>query len=177
MHEAYVRITSITRKLREFPDKERKIWNTQPDSAFVQEIALHRLTPAQIVELLDTQIFFELLKQPYPSKRDGVIEKLISEKLITEEKGAYCISNLGALLFARKINTFPTISRKAPRVVVYEGKNKLKTLRDVPGVKGYAVAFEGMVNFINSQLPANEEITKAIRETVTMYPEEAVRDW
>jgi predicted HTH transcriptional regulator len=58
--------------------------------------------------------------------------------------------------------------------VVYEGRNKLKTIRDVPGVKGYAVAFEGIVNFISSQLPANEEIKRIIRETVTMYPLDAI---
>jgi ATP-dependent DNA helicase RecG len=57
-----------------------------------------------------------------------------------------------------------------------KNKNKLKTKRDIPGVKGYAVAFEGLVNYINSQLPANEEITKVVRESVTMYPEEAIRE-
>jgi predicted HTH transcriptional regulator len=108
--------------------------------------------------------------------RQGVIDKLTSEKLIFYDRGAYSITNLGAILFAKKINNFSTVSRKAPRVIVYEGRNKLKTIRDVPGVKGYAIAFEGVVNFINSQLPANEEITKIIRETVTMYPEQAVRE-
>lgn len=176
MHEAYVRVGSITRKLREFPDKERKIWNNQPDSAFAKEIALRGLSAAEIVELLDTQLLFELLKVPYPSSREGVIEKLLSEKLIIEQRGSYCATNLGAILFARKISNFPAVARKAPRVVVYEGKNKLKTKRDVPGVKGYAVAFEGIVSFINSQLPANEEITKIVRESVTMYPQEAVRE-
>lgn len=176
IHEAYIRVGSITRKLREFPEKARKIWNSQPDSSFAKEIALNRITATDIVELLDTQTLFELLKVPYPTSRDGVIEKLISEKLVVEDRGTYAVTNLGAVLFAKKLSNFPSVSRKAPRVVVYEGRNKLKTKRDLPGVKGYAIAFSGMVNYINSQLPANEEITKVIRETVTMYPEDAVRE-
>ncbi|HEV7332705.1 MAG TPA: ATP-binding protein [Flavisolibacter sp.] len=176
IHEPYIRVASITRKLREFPEKERKIWTSQPDGSFAKEPALQYISATEVVELLDTQLLFELLEIPYPTTRAGVIEKLLSEKLITEGRGVYSITNLGAILFARKISNFPTVARKAPRVVVYEGKNKLKTIRDVPGVKGYAVAFEGIVSFINGQLPANEEITKIIRETVTMYPQEAVRE-
>jgi ATP-dependent DNA helicase RecG len=119
-HEPYIRIGSITRKLREFPDKERKIWSNQPDISFPKEIAIRDISAAETVDLLDTQLFFELLKCPYPSSRDGVIERLLLDKLITQDKGAYCITNLGAILFAKKINNFPTVARKAPRVVVYE---------------------------------------------------------
>ena len=64
IHEAYIRIGSITRKLREFPDKERKIWNNQPDNVFAKETALRNLSAADIVDLLDTQLLFELLKLP-----------------------------------------------------------------------------------------------------------------
>jgi ATP-dependent DNA helicase RecG len=176
MHEAYIRIGSITRKLREFPDKERKIWNNQSDNLFTKEVALKHLNARQIIELLNTQTYFELMKLPYPARRDRVIEKFIGEKLIIEERGNYAITNLGAILFAKQIINFSSIARKAPRVITYEGKNKLKTKLDAPGEKGYAVAFKELVNFINSQLPANEEITRVIREAVTMYPQEAIRE-
>ncbi len=62
------------------------------------------------------------------------------------------------------------------RVIVYKGKNKLETLKDIQGNKGYAVGFEGLVDYINDQLPQNEEISKALRKQVRMYPEEAVRE-
>ena len=61
-------------------------------------------------------------------------------------------------------------------MVVYKGKNKIETIKDQTGVKGYAVAFELLVNFINDQLPTNEAIKSAIRETVRVYPEIAVRE-
>lgn len=150
MHDAYIRVGSITRKLREFPEKERKIWNNQCDNSFIKVTALKNVTSPQIIELLDTQKFFELMKLPYPATREGVIEKFISEKLVIEERGAFSITNLGAILFAKNIVHFPSIAHKAPRVIIYEGKNKLKTRLDVPGEKGYAVEFKGLVNFISN---------------------------
>src|SRR5690606_31897144 len=38
--EAYVRVASITRKLREFPEKARKIWTKGDGTPFEKEIAL-----------------------------------------------------------------------------------------------------------------------------------------
>jgi len=44
------------------------------------------------------------------------------------------------------------------------------------GTKGYAIGFERLVEWINSQLPANEEIGKALRKETRMYPVIAVRE-
>ena len=44
------------------------------------------------------------------------------------------------------------------------------------GVKGYANGFEGLIGFINGLLPTNEVIEQALRKTVPMYPELAVRE-
>ncbi|KAB2835283.1 MAG: hypothetical protein F9K48_04560 [Candidatus Brocadia sp.] len=64
MHKAYIRVGSITRLLREFPEKERKIWNRQPPSIFEKEIALSGLSADEVIALIDTQSVFELLKLP-----------------------------------------------------------------------------------------------------------------
>lgn len=175
MHKAYIRVGSITRLLREFPEKERKIWNRQPPSIFEKEIALSGLSADEVIALIDTQSVFELLKLPYPTNRESVLEKLNSEKLI-EHNQRFAITNLGAILFAKNLSSFPLLSRKAPRVVVYKGKNKIDTLKDQTGVKGYAAAFEPLVNYINDQLPTNEAIESAIRKTVRVYPDLAVRE-
>ena len=44
------------------------------------------------------------------------------------------------------------------------------------GTKGYANGFEGLISFIKGLVPSNEIITKALRRTVPMYPELAVRE-
>ena len=62
------------------------------------------------------------------------------------------------------------------RVIVYKGKNKIETIREQSFDKGYAIVFEEMLAWINSQIPANEEIGIALRKEVRMYPEIAIRE-
>lgn len=176
MQNSYIRVSSITRKLNEFPEKARKIWKRGPIKIFENRIALERILSDEIIELLDTQTFFELLELPYPTNREGVLSKLASEGLIIKTRNGYDITNLGAILFAKNLNEFPKLSRKSVRVIVYEGKNKLKTIREQIGVRGYAVGFRGLVSWINSQLPVNEVIGEALRKEVRMYPEIAIRE-
>ncbi|MEW6228528.1 MAG: ATP-binding protein [Bacillota bacterium] len=126
----------------------------EPD--WLEEQSRTALDAQQVIELLDTQTFFELLKMPYPSEQRHVLERLQQERLIDLETGGFAIRRLGALLLARRLQDFPDISRKAPRVVVYTGTSKLETKLDQLGTKGYAVGFQGLVRFIMSQLPQNE---------------------
>lgn len=173
---SYIRIGSYTRKLREFPEKESKIWNKRTIKTFEAEIAKQRVSSDEIVSLLDTQSYYDLLAQPYPTTRKSVIDKFISEKFIKKAGSAFHITNLGAILFAKDISLFDKLSRKAIRVIIYKGKNRVFTEREQIGKKGYAVGFEGLINWINSQLPANEEIGKAFRKDARMYPEIAIRE-
>lgn len=62
------------------------------------------------------------------------------------------------------------------RVIVYNGKSKVETVREQCFEQGYAVCFPMMIDWVNGQLPANEEIGKALREDVRMYPEIAIRE-
>lgn len=78
--------------------------------------------------------------------------------------------------FSQNLNDFSGLNRKAIRVIVYNGKNKIETIRERIGEKGYAVDFENTIDWINGQLPANEEIGKALRREVRMYPEIAIRE-
>ena len=129
-----------------------------------------------VVELLDTQTFFELLKQPYPTGRRGVIERLVQDRLIDDLGDSYSIRRIGALLLAKRLEDFPELSRKAHRVVVYSGTNKLETKLDQVGVKGYAVGFQGLVTFTEAQLPQNEVIKNALRTQKKLVPQVAIRE-
>ena len=172
----YIRIGSIKRPLKDFPEKERKIWANGTKHIFEKGIVLTEKTSEEIIALLDTQFYFDLLQIPYPSTREAVIDKFCQEKFIRRINGEYSITNLGALLFAKDISTFETIQRKGVRVIVYHANNKLKTKAEYEGKFGYAVGFAGMVKFINDLLPKNEIIGEALRETVSMYPEIAIRE-
>ena len=174
-HKAYIRIGSLTRSLNEFPEKESKIWRKQ-SKPFEIEIAKENLSPSDIISLLSTETYFDLLKLPYPQTQDAVIQKLIDEKLVVKSKGQLAITNLGAILLAKNLPDFENVARKSVRVIVYKGTNKVETEREQIGIKGYAIGFERLVDWINSQLPANEEIGKALRKETRMYPEIAIRE-
>ena len=133
-------------------------------------------TADDVVRLLDTQGYFDLLKLTYPTTRDAVIERFEKEKLIYKKDSLWIITNMAAILFAKKIDDFDLLSRKAPRVIVYDGISKLKTRLDKPGTKGYAVGFEGLLEFVNGQIPTNEIIQHALRKEKKMFPEIAIRE-
>jgi ATP-dependent DNA helicase RecG len=143
---------------------------------FLLRSALKNAAADDLVRLLDTQSFFEFIKIPYPASRDGVMDRFEREQLIFRSKMGWDITNLGALLFGKDLREFDGLQRKAPRVIVYRGTNKLETVRDQTGTKGYAVGFEGLISFINSQLPANEVVGQALRADLRMYPELAIRE-
>lgn len=175
-NQAYIRIGSYTRLLKDFPDKEAKIWNRKNNVKFELQLAKENLDSDSIVSLLDTQTYFDLLKLPYPSNRQGVIDKFISENLVEKKATKYSITNLGAILFAKNLDDFPDLKRKAIRVIVYKHNNKIETIREQIGGKGYVSGYQGLIDWVNSQLPANEEIGKAFRDDKRMYPEIAVRE-
>lgn len=156
-------------------DRLRQIFNEgRPD--WLAELAVDGASSGEVVRMLDTQSYFDLLKLPYPANREGVLDKFEREKLIVKKDGLYAITNLGAVLFAKRLEEFSGVYRKAPRVIVYEGAGKLNTRHDKMGSKGYAVGFEGLIDYINGLIPANEVIEKAIRKSVKMFPEIAVRE-
>jgi ATP-dependent DNA helicase RecG len=126
---------------------------------------------ARILDLLDTETFFNLLGSPYPSQ-DAVMQKLVSERLIVDEGyGSYSIRRIGALLLARQLEQFPDLREKAPRVLKYSDTSKLnQPLVDVEGTKGYLVGFQGMFRFVNENLPYTEVIKDGIRKRVGWCP-------
>lgn len=174
LNQAYIRVGTITRKLNDFPEKQAKIWKKET-IPFEKEIAKENLNAADITKYLSPETYFDLMNLPYPSEQKGVIDKFMDEGLIIKNK-AYSITKLGALLFAKNLTDFESVERKSVRVIVYKGKNKVETEREQIGSKGYALGFEGLVDWINSQLPANEEIGKALRKDTRMYPEIAIRE-
>lgn len=143
---------------------------------WLEEHTKHGLDAQQVVELLDTQTFFELLKLPYPTERTGVLGRLAMERLIDSPDGGFAIRRIGALLLAKKLADFEELARKAPRVVVYSGTSKLETKLDQIGAKGYAVGFQGLIRFIMGQLPQNEVIEDALRKEVKLVPEVVIRE-
>lgn len=167
----------VDESLERMTAEQRRAIYLEGQPGFLDLHAKTGLGAEDVVNLLDTQGYFELFELPYPENRTGVLERLSKERLISEEADGWAITNLAAVLFAKSLNEFGTVAGKAPRVVKYDGVSKTQTiLVNQTGDKGYAVAFEGLVSFINGLLPANEVVGDAIRKEVRVYPAIAVRE-
>ena len=175
LNKPYIRVGSITRPLSCFPEKQAKIWK-KDKPAFEKEIAKDKLLAQDITQLLSTETYFDLMKLPYPTTLQGVIEKFLEEGLVEKTKHQYTITKMGALLFAKNLRDFESIERKSVRVIVYKGKGKIETEREQIFTKGYAVGFEDMMKWIYGQLPASEIIGKARRIDQRSYPEVSIRE-
>jgi ATP-dependent DNA helicase RecG len=172
-----VRVGSYKKKLKDFPEKERALWRIFDRTPFEDGVAAERIPADRVLGLLDYPSYFDLLKRPLPENRPGILEALSADALIrSDDAGGWSITNLGAILFAKKLEDFRPLRRKAVRVIQYRGTNRLETVRERVGAKGYASGFEGLIGFINGLLPSIEVIGQALRQTVTVFPEPAVRE-
>ncbi len=141
-----------------------------------EEASLRGLSADEVVRLLDTQAFFDLLKQPYPTDQNAVLDRLMSEQLVDFHSGAYAIRRFGALLIAKHLSDFPDVASKAARVIVYNGVDKLDPRLDDRRVSGYASDFQALVNFVMSQVPQNEVFGGALRREAKVVPVAAMRE-
>lgn len=158
------------------PDHLRRIFaEGQPD--WFAQAAKENASADEVIALLDTQAYFDLSNLPYPTTRDGVLARLSGEGLIVSTPTGWTIGNLAAILLAKRLDAFsPTLARKAPRVVIYEGIDKTQTREDKPGNRGYAVGFESLVDFVHSAAPLNRSVEQVVREEVKMFPKQALRE-
>ncbi len=173
----YIRIGSIKKKLKDFPEKERELWRTLDRKPFEAGIAKEKIDSEQVLNLLDYPGYFELLERNIPDGHQAIIEALLQDEIVvTCPAGGYDITNLGAMVIARRLEDFPKLKRKAMRVIQYKSIDRVETIREQVGNKGYANGFEGLIAFITAMVPSNEIIGTALRKTVPMYPELAVRE-
>lgn len=173
----FIRIGSYKKKLKEFPEKERELWRVFDRTPFEKEIAAENMIADEVLRLLDYPAYFDLLSLPLPEGREGILSALAADEIISAGKaGTWNISNLGAVLFAKRLADFRPLKRKAIRVVLYKGANRVETIREQEGAKGYATGFEGLIGFVTNLLPSNEVIGQALRKEVPMFPELAIRE-
>ena len=170
----------MTNKRKDYPAKEAALWASFSKNLFETGIAKTDLGGDEVLALLDFSVCFDLLKIPLPTDQRDILNKLAEEALVMPKPGGrFDITNIGAILFAKNLNQFERLGRKALRIIKYKGDGRIETereWRDPPSQKGYALAFEAALAYISSQLPHNEPIGQAFRSEVRLYPEKAIRE-
>ncbi|MBB5856471.1 RNA-binding domain-containing protein [Amycolatopsis umgeniensis] len=175
--DEWIRVGSYKKKLRDHPDHARRLWQSFDSRPFETLSAASGLDTTEVLRRLDYPGYFDLMGMPLPDNRKGILDALEMEELVRRNQhGDWDITNLGAVLFAKNINDFTSLKRKAVRVIRYRGDSRVSTIREQSGVHGYAPAFAGLVNFVNNMLPSVEVISEAIRGDERAYPELAVRE-
>lgn len=172
----YIRVNSTKQKLKDFPEKERKLWKSFESKVFENQIILNNVDKEEIFDLLDYDTYFNLMNIKHHLNKEYILEKLIEEEFVSFKRGIYNITYLGAIVLAKDLNKFKEIKLRAPRVVVYSGNNKMETLSDITGNKGYAVAFENLIEYINDKALNKEVIGDAFRKNEYQYPKIAIRE-
>lgn len=173
----YIRVGSYTKRLNDYPVLQAQVWDRIRNSKFEERYARSDLELSEALRLLDYGIYFDITGIPQPVEADKIAHYMLEEMiLVRQDDGLYSITNLGAILFAKRFSDFPRISRKAIRVVQYSGNNRLNMLKEDIGGKGYVVGFEGLMKYLQALIPTEEVISGAIREQKTAYPILAIRE-
>lgn len=160
----YIRIGSYTKKLSDYPVIQGQVWDKIRSLRFESRIALSDLQNVDIVRLLDTDSYFELKEVPRPSDVDGVVHYMIQEgAALKQDNGLYAITNLGAMLFAKNLDDFGNISRKAVRVIQYKNNSRIEMLKEETFEMGYAAGFIRLIKYIEALIPSEETITSVLR--------------
>lgn len=176
MNNEYIRIDTQKRSLKDLPQIELKLWDKLRSFNFESLPAKESLSQENVVALLDCQKYFDLKNIPFPSETRLILHYFIEDKIIVrQDDGLYSITNLGALLLAKKLSDFPGVSRKAIRLVVYSKQNRNSPIRDYIGQKGYASGFEGLIESIITYT-SSESIQGALRTNENRYPEIMIRE-
>ena len=120
--QEFIRVGSYKKKLKDFPEKERALWRIFDQTSFEDVIAVERVPDDEVLQLLDYPAYFELLDQPLPENRGGILDAFMRDRLIgRDDAGGWNVTNLGLMLFAKALEDFKNLRRKAIRVIQYRG--------------------------------------------------------
>ncbi len=175
--QEYIRVGSYKKKLKDFPERSRELWRVFDQTPFEGRFAVERLRDDEVLRLLDYPAYFDLLKRPLPENRHAILDALNGENLIQRSAaGGWSVTNLGAVLFAKRLDDWHSLGRKAVRVIQYRGSGRTEAVREQVCRQGYAVAFEPLIGLIHGWLPSSETIEQGLRRNVLSFPEPAVRE-
>lgn len=159
----------------EYPEREAKLWNKVRGYAYEEGIAAEDLSDEDVLTSLDIGAYFDIFGQAIPD-RAYVFDRLEKDRLIGQNRGKRCITNMGALLLAKDLRQFSRQERKSVRIIQYRGRGRTDTLAEHEVRKGYAVGYSGLIAYIMDRLSTGETIEQGFRKSGSPYPEIIMRE-
>jgi len=174
---AYIRVGSYKKSLKTHPAMETRLWNRIHNSQYETLLAKQDLKEEDVIRYLDYTAYFDMIKTPLPTDIGQILHYLAEEQIvIKQDNGLFSITNVGAIMFAKRLSDFSNISRKSIRIIQYMGNGRIETIREHVEPKGYATGFEGLITYISGLLPMREGVTSGMRKSYSTYPILAVRE-
>jgi ATP-dependent DNA helicase RecG len=174
VEEAWIRSGGSTRKASRQEIGALMLNSASPCWEELRASPLLKLDDVQA--LLDLEAIASLLQRPLPADPEHLARWLVEEGITTLDGRGHYITHFGAIAAARKLDDFPALARKRIRLVRYSGSNKVDTIDEILGQRGYAVGFEGLIAYLCKTLPHSEVIKQSLRTEATLYPEIALRE-
>ena len=174
---AYIRIGSSTSRLEPGSARESELWHRLQRSGFELRAASENLEAADIPSLLNIEEYFNLLDLKPPTTLEASIIPLCEQGILKrQDNESYTITNLGALLLAKKLSAFSGLRKRSLRVVRFAGKGNFEILEDKTFDEGYATALQKAEGYIMTTTPAKEYVEGAFRKVRNSFPQRAVRE-
>lgn len=174
IEEAWIRSGGTTRKASRTEIGSLMLHSQAP--RWEELRASNLLSSDEVIARLDLATISKLLQCPLPEDKNELMRWLADQNIVVPDGNGYYITNFGGTAAARELEHFDTLSRKRIRVIRYRGTNKVDTIDELLGHKGYAVGFEGLIRHLKGILPHSEVIQQSLREQVSVYPEIALRE-
>jgi ATP-dependent DNA helicase RecG len=179
--EAFVRIDSVLKPLGDYPEHERSLWLATSSFAFEQGIALHHVSAAEIFDVLDPFALLEMLGHRQLTRKAAIDHLTKLDLLIDDRQGRLDVTNLLALLSAKKLSQIPSVAGKAPRVIEYRRGKKIDAVGDITGQLGYAIGFTKLLQhvmtrmrFESSEPMSNASFRKRLGLSDGQYPQVSI---
>ncbi len=142
-----------------------------------EELRASTLMPFdEVLGSLDLATIAKLLQRPLPVDTSELATWLVENGTAAPGGSGFYITNFGAIAAARQLDQFSDLKRKRIRLIRYKGTNKVDTIDEIAGQRGYAVGFEALIAHLKRILPHSEVIQQSLRAEVSVYPEIALRE-
>jgi ATP-dependent DNA helicase RecG len=118
-----------------------------------------------------------VLEITYPEEKEVILSRLQSLDFVHQNASSWTITNLGAIIGARRLSSFPQpIALRAPRFTLYQGISKIQAIREFESDRGLAVGFASLVTEVYEASPQNHLNEELIRTSEKVFPLQALRE-
>ena len=173
LREAFCRSSGQTVKMSAL--QVRNMIAKSQGLSFEEREALGDLSKAELLIRLNYRKFFDLLDKDLPKSEDSILNRMKEYGLCGSHGDLWYVTNLGAILFANDINDYAELRNRKVIVRKYVGTNNRDLLIEQIGQYGYAIGFEGLIDFIMKYVSSEDIDVK--REAKSQYPKKAIREF